>query len=151
MSLDGIIAGPGGDMSWLTEHIGPNPVAGEAISKIGALLIGSRTVRGDDPHRGTDKEGKPFGGGWAGRSSYSLTIPPPSQCRASRSSLTSPAASGIRLFDHPDGTNVRLERLSLSEAPQATNLWFRIVRRAAAASRRADPAAGTRSPSPVRR
>jgi hypothetical protein len=25
MSLDGFIAGPGGDMSWLTEHLGPNP------------------------------------------------------------------------------------------------------------------------------
>jgi hypothetical protein len=25
MSLDGFIAGPGGDMSWLTEYLGPNP------------------------------------------------------------------------------------------------------------------------------
>jgi riboflavin biosynthesis pyrimidine reductase len=35
---------------------------------------------------------------------------------------------GVRLLDHPGGTNVRLERLSLSEAPQTTNLWLRVVR-----------------------
>jgi hypothetical protein len=35
---------------------------------------------------------------------------------------------GVRLFDHPGGTNVRLERLSLTSAPQATNLLFRVVR-----------------------
>lgn len=66
MSADGFIAGPEGDMSWLTEYLAPNPAADELISRIGALLIGSRTFRGDDPHRGTEKEGKPFGGGWSG-------------------------------------------------------------------------------------
>ncbi len=66
MSLDGYIAGPGGDMSWLTPYIGPNPEVDGLIGKIGALLVGSRTFGGDDPHRGTDKEGKPFGGGWEG-------------------------------------------------------------------------------------
>jgi dihydrofolate reductase len=34
---------------------------------------------------------------------------------------------GVRLFDHPGGANVRLERLSLSEAPGATNVWLRVV------------------------
>jgi dihydrofolate reductase len=33
---------------------------------------------------------------------------------------------GVRLFDHPGGTNVRLERISLTSAPLATNLWFRV-------------------------
>src|SRR5215470_12530588 len=66
MSLDGIIAGPGGDMSWLTDHLGPNPVVDDLIPRIGALLVGGRTFRGDDPHRGTDRAGKPFGGGWDG-------------------------------------------------------------------------------------
>jgi riboflavin biosynthesis pyrimidine reductase len=50
MSLDGFIAGPGGDMSWLTEHLGPNPMVDEVIGKIGALLVGNRTFRGDDPY-----------------------------------------------------------------------------------------------------
>ena len=34
MSLDGFIAGPGGDMSWLTEHLGPNPTVDEVIGKV---------------------------------------------------------------------------------------------------------------------
>jgi hypothetical protein len=34
---------------------------------------------------------------------------------------------GVRFFDHPGGANVRLERLSLSEAPGATNVWLRVV------------------------
>jgi len=65
MSLDGFIAGPGGDMSWLTAYLGPNPAAEEVVSRIGALLIGNRTFGGDDPNRGTDKEGA-FEGAWSG-------------------------------------------------------------------------------------
>lgn len=52
MSLDGFIAGPGGDMSWLAEHLGPN--AGVTSSTAGSrLLVGNRTFCGDGPHRGT--------------------------------------------------------------------------------------------------
>jgi dihydrofolate reductase len=76
MSLDGFIAGPGGDMSWLTEHLGgPNPVADDLLGKIGALLVGARSFRGDDPNRGTDKEGA-FGGAWTGPT-FVLTHQPP--------------------------------------------------------------------------
>lgn len=67
MSLDGFIAGPGGDMSWLTPHLGSNPEVEALQRDIGALLIGNRTFRGDDPNRGTDKEGA-FGGTWTGPS-----------------------------------------------------------------------------------
>jgi dihydrofolate reductase len=35
---------------------------------------------------------------------------------------------GVRLFDRPGGTNVALERLGLTHAPRATNLWLRVVR-----------------------
>jgi dihydrofolate reductase len=78
MSLDGFIAGPGGDMSWLTEHIGgPNPVADDFVGKIGALLVGARTFHGDDPNRGTDKEGA-FGGTWTGPQ-FVLTHRPPAR------------------------------------------------------------------------
>jgi dihydrofolate reductase len=65
MSLDGFIAGPGGDMSWLAGDFGPNPIVAELLESIGALLIGNRTYHGDDPNRGTEKEGA-FGGAWKG-------------------------------------------------------------------------------------
>ena len=35
---------------------------------------------------------------------------------------------GVRLFDRPGGINIKLERLSLTHAPLATNIWFRVVR-----------------------
>jgi dihydrofolate reductase len=66
MSLDGFIAGPGGDMSWMTPYLGPNPYVDELIPQIGSLLVGNRTFRGDDPYKGTPSEGEAFGGGWSG-------------------------------------------------------------------------------------
>jgi hypothetical protein len=51
MPLDGFIAGAGGDMSWLTAHLGPNPVVGELIGQIGAPLVGHHTSRGDDSQK----------------------------------------------------------------------------------------------------
>jgi dihydrofolate reductase len=66
MSLDGYIAGPGGDMSWMTEYFGPNPLIGDMIGKVGALLVGRTTYYGDDPHKNDEGAGKPFGGGWEG-------------------------------------------------------------------------------------
>jgi dihydrofolate reductase len=65
MSLDGFMAGPGGDMQWLTKHLGPNPVADALVPQVGSLLVGRRTFGGDDPNRGTDSEGA-FGGQWHG-------------------------------------------------------------------------------------
>jgi dihydrofolate reductase len=65
MSLDGFIAGPGGDMSWLTSHLAPDPALDGLVERIGALLVGARTFAGDDPNRGTDKEGA-FNGTWHG-------------------------------------------------------------------------------------
>jgi len=35
---------------------------------------------------------------------------------------------GTRLFDHPGGRTVVLDRLSVTENPMATNLWFRVRR-----------------------
>jgi len=172
MSLDGFIAGPGGDMSWLTEHIGPNPTVDEVIGKIGALLVGNRTFRGDDPYKGVEaKEGKPFGGGWSGPqfvlTHHAPDTPVPdvtfvgdldsgvaaAKAAAGEKYVNVLGANtaqqcldaglideilvciapvmlgdGVRLFDRPGGTNVKLERLSLTQAPRATNLWLRVVR-----------------------
>ena len=171
MSLDGFMAGPGGDMSWLTEYLGPNPAVDELIGEIGSLLVGARTFRGDDPHRDTDKEGKPFGGGWDGPQ-FVLThhapdtpVPDVTFVDDLHAAVTLAKAAagdkyvnvlgattarqcldaglldeifvciapvllgdGVRLFDHPGGTDVKLERLSLTHAPMATNLWMGVVR-----------------------
>lgn len=35
---------------------------------------------------------------------------------------------GTRLFDHPGGAAVELERIHVSHVPHATNVWFRVVR-----------------------
>jgi dihydrofolate reductase len=77
MSLDGFVAGPGGDMSWLTPYLAPNPTVSELLVEIGALLAGNRTFRGDDPHKGSDKEGKFAGGGWSGPQFVLTHRPPP--------------------------------------------------------------------------
>src|SRR6266540_305717 len=144
MSLDGFIAGPGGDMSWLTEHLGPNPTVDELLGKIGALLVGNRTFRGDDPYKGTTKEGKFAGGGWSGPQ-FVLTHHPPdtpvpgvifvgdldsgiaAAKAAAGDKYVNLLGAGVRLFDRPGGTNVKLERLSLTHTPQVTNLWLRVA------------------------
>jgi dihydrofolate reductase len=170
ISLDGFMTGPGGDMSWLTGYIGPNPTVAEVVDEIGALLVGNRTFRGDDPHKGTDKEGKPFGGGWSGPqfvlTHHAPETPVPgvtfvgdldggvaaAKAAAGEKYVNVLGADvarqcldaglldeilvciapvlmgdGTRLFDRPGGADVKLERLSLTHAPQATNLWFRVL------------------------
>ncbi|NED96666.1 dihydrofolate reductase family protein [Phytoactinopolyspora alkaliphila] len=172
MSLDGFIAGPGGDMSWLTEHLGPNPTIDELIGDIGALLVGNRTFGGDDPHQGDqEKEGEPFGGGWSGPQ-FVVTHRPPAapvpgvtfmEDLGSAVSAAKAAAGdkyvnilgasiarqcheagvldevlvcvapvmlgdGVRLFDHPGGSAVKLERRSVSHVPHAVNIWYRVIR-----------------------
>ncbi|MCP2343287.1 dihydrofolate reductase family protein [Actinomadura rupiterrae] len=67
MSLDGFIAGPGGDMGWMAGYLSPDTSAGDLMAGTGALLVGRRTFGGDDPHKGTEHEGEPYGGGWEGR------------------------------------------------------------------------------------
>jgi dihydrofolate reductase len=171
MSLDGFIAGAGGDMSWLAEHIGgPNPVAERLVPRIGAILVGARTHHGDDPNRGTEKEG-PFGGGWSGPV-FVLTHHTPAvaepgvtyvgdlstavtRARAAAGDgyvnilganvakqcldaghvdeilvFVAPVllGDGTRLFEHPGGTNVRLERLSETCAPDPVSIWLRVAR-----------------------
>jgi dihydrofolate reductase len=166
MSLDGFIAGPGGDMSWLTEHLGaPNPTAAGLMEQIGCLLVGGRTFRGDDPNKGTDAEGA-FGGQYHGHQVV-LTHRPPAEpvpgtmfaddlakavaqarelagdryvnilgAEVARHCLeaglldeilmfVAPVllGDGVRVFDHPGGTRVRLEQL-----PDTTELWYRVVR-----------------------
>ena len=170
MSLDGYIAGADGDMSWLAPYMGPNPQVAALQRRIGALLIGGRTFRGDDPNRGTDKEGA-FSGTWAGPS-FVVTHHPPADPVDGLEFLPDVAAGlaaakaaagdgyvnilgadiarqclemgeldevlaiiapillgdGTRLFQHPGGSQVRLERISVETVPHATNVWMRVLR-----------------------
>jgi dihydrofolate reductase len=168
MSLDGFIAGAGGDMSWLSEFLGPNPTADELVGRVGALLVGNRTFHGDDPNRGTAKEGA-FEGAWSGPQFVVSHDPPadpvpdvtfvsdvPSGVAAAKDAagdryvnvlgadiarqcleadlldevlmFVAPVllGDGTRVFDHPGGTKIALERLSLTSAASAANLWFRV-------------------------
>jgi dihydrofolate reductase len=75
MSLDGYISGPGGDQSWMRSFMGPNALAEDLVRQTGSLLTGAGTWFGDDPNRGTDKEGA-FGGSWSGPQ-FVLTHRPP--------------------------------------------------------------------------
>jgi len=171
MSLDGFIAGVGGDMSWMTEYLGPNPAIDALTPTIGALLVGRRTYGGDDPYKGQEGEGEAFGGGWSGPQ-FVLTHRPPAapvpgvtfvtdfeeavaaasaaagsgyvnvlgaslarQCLAAGVLdevlvCVAPVllGDGTRLFDHPGGTKVRLERISVTTADLATNILMRVVR-----------------------
>jgi dihydrofolate reductase len=47
-SLDGFIAGPGGDMSWLTRYLGPN-LLDEVLVCIAPVLLGDGVRLFDHP------------------------------------------------------------------------------------------------------
>jgi dihydrofolate reductase len=170
MSLDGFIAGAGGDMHWLLDHLGRNDTAEEIVPQIGALLVGRRTFDGDDPHKGTEKEGA-FGGTWHGPQivlTHHAPAPPVRDTTFVGDLVTAvekaKAAAGDRyvnvlgadvarqcleaglldemlifiapvllgdgtpLFRRPGGGDIKLERMSLTSAEKATNLWFRVVK-----------------------
>jgi dihydrofolate reductase len=61
MSLDGFIAGPGDDMSWMADFVGPNPTVDELLPQIGAAFMGYRTYQG-----ARTEEARLYGGAWAG-------------------------------------------------------------------------------------
>jgi dihydrofolate reductase len=172
MSLDGFIAGPGGDMSWLTRFMGGGDAGAAALpERIGALLVGRRTWGGDDPNRGDEEKEGAFGGSWQGPQ-FVVTHHPPAAAptdvefvddlgraiaasreaagekyvavlgaEVARGCLESGEldevlvyvepillGDGVRLFEHPGGTEVELERIGVEVEPVATHLWFRVAR-----------------------
>jgi dihydrofolate reductase len=172
MSADGFIAGPGGDMSWLSRFLGDGgDVAAAELPRLsGSLLIGRNTYGGDDPVEGEGR-GEPFGGGWEGEQ-FVLTHHPPASAPpgihfhtdlAEALAAAKAAAGeryvnvlgaevargcleigeldevlavvapillgdGVRLFDHPGGAEVLLERTRVDVEPTATWLWFKVAR-----------------------
>jgi dihydrofolate reductase len=170
MSLDGFIAGPGGDMSWLTRFMGSEDAGASALpERVGALLVGRRTWGGDDPNRGDEEKEGAFGGTWHGPQ-FVLTHDPPAESlpsvefvdRLGPAIAKARAAAGekyvcvlgaevargcleageldevlvyvepillgdgVRLFEHPGGREVDLERIGVEVEPLATHLWFRV-------------------------
>ncbi|GAA1172082.1 dihydrofolate reductase family protein [Nesterenkonia xinjiangensis] len=75
-SVDGRIAGPDGDMSWLLPHMGADPVMERLMPDLQALLVGRRTFDGDDPHAGDPEKEGPLEGQWEG-AQILLTHRPP--------------------------------------------------------------------------
>jgi dihydrofolate reductase len=172
-SLDGFIAGPGGDMQWLSRFMGGerDEAAAALPTKVGALLIGRRTWGGDDPNRGDEEKEGAFGGTWHGPQ-FVVTHDPPAEPEPDvtfETDLSRAIAAarkgagekyvcvlgaevargcldlgeldeilmfiepvllgdGVRMFDHPGGAEVVLERTSVEVGPLATHLWFRVVR-----------------------
>lgn len=171
MSLDGFIAGPGGDMQWLAKHLAePNPEAASLMEEIGALLVGANTNSGDDPNAGTEKEGA-FGGEYSGPVVVLTHQPPAGGAEdggvrfatdlAGAVALSKELAGdsryvnvlgadvarqlietgeldevlmfvapvllgdGVRMFEHPGGTEVSLRPL---DAAGERALWFEVVR-----------------------
>jgi dihydrofolate reductase len=168
MSLDGFIAGPRDDKTWLADYLGPDPTADEVLAQVGALLMGDRTYQ-----LARTEESKPYGGAWTGPQ-FVLSHHPPMNPPAGLTFIsgdieeavaTAKAAAGdkyvvvlgadtarsclnagvidevlvhiapillgdgVRFYEHPGGTNVKLERISVTESGQVTNLWLRVVGR----------------------
>lgn len=171
MSLDGFIAGPSGDMSWLTSYLGPDPYVDGLIDHIGALLVGGRTYPRRRPLQGDRRRGAGLRRGWSGPQFVRTSNPPEGgiegvafvdelgtavaaareaagekyvnvlgasvarQCLLSGELdevlvCLAPVllGDGVRFFELPGGTNVRLERLAQSEAPNATDVHLRVLR-----------------------
>jgi dihydrofolate reductase len=172
MSLDGFVAGPRGDLSWMSGSGGPNPTRDALLGRIGALLIGGRTFHGHEAVVGAGSdEGAPYGGAWTGPM-FVLTHRPPAEpvpgytfvddlaagvaaaraaagdgyvailgATTARGCLAAGeldeilvhivpvlVGDGTRLFDHPGGTRVGLERINVTSSPRMTDLWFRVTR-----------------------
>ena len=77
MSLDGFIAAPGDRMDWIFRYKGPNPLVGEVIQSIGAILAGRRTFNVGDQPDVPPEASKAYGGAWTGPI-FVLTHHPPS-------------------------------------------------------------------------
>jgi dihydrofolate reductase len=164
MSLDGFVAGPAGDMTWLAGlHAGPNPVVERVVGGIGAIVMGHNTYA-----PATTAEGKVYGGRWDGpifvvtRSAapspgftlvedlgeavraavsaagdgYVAVLGATTARRCLEAGLLDEVlvhvapillGDGVRLFDHPGGTRVRLEPVELSSTGSIGNFWYRVA------------------------
>lgn len=103
MSVDGFIAGPDGDMSWMVPYLGPNEAIDAFVAETRAVLFGGGTLRGRDPYEGSDGEGEVFGGGWSGPQ-VALTSQPVDPMPDT--TVTADLDEAIRLCDEAAGDGV---------------------------------------------
>ncbi|MEU0788717.1 dihydrofolate reductase family protein [Amycolatopsis sp. NPDC005961] len=164
MSLDGFVAGPADDMTWLAGlHTGPNPAVSRLLGELGAVVMGHHTYA-----PATTAEGRVYGGRWEGpifvvtRSAepapgftlvddlgkavaaacsaagdgYVAVLGATTARRCLEAGLLDEVlvhvapvllGDGVRLFDHPGGTLVRLEPMELSSSGSIGTCWYRVA------------------------
>lgn len=167
MSLDGYIAAPGDDMSWVFDAWGPSATVEEIVGSTAAIVMGRRTYEVED----RDRPGI-YGGMWSG-ALFVVTHQPPATvpdwmtgafvdgvedavaqagsaagerkvgllgASVARQCLeaglleeivvqVAPVmlGDGVRMFDPPEGRRIKLEKTSLAESGQLTDLRFRVL------------------------
>ena len=128
MSLDGFIAGPDDAMDWVFEHPGPSATATAVVETTGALVVGRRTYEVEDRERGGF-----YGGNWSGPY-FVLTHDPPEHPPEWMTGMfvsdgieDAVARASVRLFGDPAAGRVDLERTSVAQTGQLTDLRFRVL------------------------
>ena len=121
MSLDGFIAGPGGDMQWLTAYLGDEDprLATLVQDDVHEALALAHEAAGDKPYVNILGAATARRVLEAGALDEVLVLVAPVLL-----------GDGTRLFDHPGGTTVRLERLRDWSTRHANGLWYRVLPRA---------------------
>jgi dihydrofolate reductase len=123
MSLDGFIAAPNDDMTWLADYLlthDPPETAAAGFTFVSGdvreAVAAAKNAAGDG---------------------YLVVL----GANAAKQCLDAGVldevlvhiapvllGDGVRMFFRPGGANVKLERISLTESPRVTNLWLRVVR-----------------------
>jgi dihydrofolate reductase len=96
MSLDGFIAGPDDDMSWVFRHAGdmPGAVVDEVIARTGAVLAGRRVYDVGRRVQRPDARGL-FDGRWTGPHFILTHAPPTDETHPSYSFLSGDVGSAV--------------------------------------------------------
>jgi dihydrofolate reductase len=168
MSLDGYVAAPGDDMSWIFEVFDQSETVDEIVNATGAIVMGRRTYEVED----RDRPGI-YGGMWTGPL-FVVTHNPPetapdwmtgtfvdgvedavAQAKAAvggrkvgllganvaRQCLDAGLldeivvqvapillGDGVRMLARPGGQRIKLEKTTVAESGQLTDLGFRVLK-----------------------
>jgi dihydrofolate reductase len=66
MSLDGFVAGPKDDMSWVFDHWEPTLDSSKHTASVGAVIMGRKTQEVDIDHRSNPEKNFVYGGEYSG-------------------------------------------------------------------------------------